>query len=109
MVMASERSFNVAMRNIGLWILLEGTSDENHMISEIWRINEIGMGQNRKQRDTLRIRKGLNKFHIDWLRRDQRVRVSALVIGWFSRQNQIVNGLSKRHRDQIFFANKNLE
>jgi hypothetical protein len=69
-VMASEHSFNVTMRNIGLWVLLEGVSDENHLTSEVGRINEIGMGQNSQQHATLGIRKGLNKFLVDSLGKD---------------------------------------
>jgi hypothetical protein len=38
------------------------------------------MGQNGQQPNTLGIRKGLNKFHVDWLGRDQAVMVAALVI-----------------------------
>jgi hypothetical protein len=79
--MVSECSSNVAIRNIGLWILLEGVSDESHLTSEVGRINEIGMGQNGQQCNILGIRKGLNKSHVDWLGRDKGVKVAALVIG----------------------------
>jgi hypothetical protein len=65
LVMTSECSSKVAMRNIGLWILPEGISDESHLTSEVGRINEIGMSQNGQQRDTLAIQKGLNEFHVD--------------------------------------------
>jgi hypothetical protein len=90
--MASEGSSNVAMHNIGLWRLLEGISDESDLTSEVGRINEIRMGQNGQQRDTLAIQKGLNKSHVDSLGRDKGVRVAAIVIGWLNRQSEIVNG-----------------
>jgi hypothetical protein len=51
------------------------------------------MGQSGQQRDTLGIQMGLDKFHVDWLGRDQGVRVDVLVIGWLSQEGENVNGL----------------
>jgi hypothetical protein len=60
--------------------LVQGVSDESHLILEVGRINEIAMDQNRQERDTLGIRKDLNKFYVDWLERDQGIKVAGPVV-----------------------------
>jgi hypothetical protein len=52
----------------------------------------------------------LNKFHVDWLGRDQGVRVAALVIGRLSHQSEIVNYPYRSGPSTKFsFANMNFE